>query len=226
MSIEPNQDCRRDVPNGKAPCPALIFDFDGTIADTLSVIIRMVNAHADELRISPLDDDDVEELRGLSSLGIVKKFKIPLVKIPAMVLRSQKELHRHMDEIPLFPGIRDLIIDLKRQGFRLGILTSNSRENVRKFLLTQDLDVFDFIHSESNLFGKNRALLHLLKKHDLKKNEVIYVGDETRDIEACQRIRIPVIAVSWGFHRRDLLTRRNPTYLVDSPQEIRTIVLN
>ena len=202
----------------------LIFDFDGTIADTLSAIIRLVNEHASEFNIKPLADKDVEELRGMSNIDIIKRLKVPLVKVPYMVLHAQKELHQRIDETTLFPGMKDLILGLKGLGFRLGILTSNSRENVQKFLRAQTLDVFDFIHAEQNFFGKNWALLHLLKKHGLKRDEVLYVGDEVRDIEACQKVGVPVVAVSWGFHRRHLLAAKKPTYLVDAAPEIMAII--
>jgi HAD superfamily hydrolase (TIGR01662 family) len=211
-------------PQGIPPYLSLIFDFDGTIADTLSAIVRLVNEHAKEINIKPLDETDVDELRGMSNLDIIKKYKVPLLKVPYLVLRAQKELNHRIGEMSLFPGVKELVFDLKRRGIRLGILTSNSRENVQKFLKAHDLDVFDFIHAEQNFFGKNWALLHLLKKFNLKKEEVIYVGDEVRDIEACQKVNIAVIAVSWGFHRRKLLQDKLPTYLVDSPDEIRAIV--
>jgi HAD superfamily hydrolase (TIGR01549 family) len=207
------------------PC-TLIFDFDGTIADTLSAIIRMINGHADEFHIKPLSEKDVEDLRGLSNAEIIKKYKIPLVKVPGLMIRSQKELHHRMHEVALFPGIHDLVLELKARGFGLGILTSNSEENVRKLLRARGLDVFDFIHSESNFLGKNRALLHLFRKHGLTKDDVVYIGDEVRDIEACQKIPVSVIAVSWGFHRRELLGRHHPTYLVDTAEEIRAIFLD
>jgi phosphoglycolate phosphatase len=213
------------VPVREADRTTLIFDFDGTLADTLSAIVGMVNEHAEEFHFKPLDEQDVEEMRGLSNMEIIRRFKIPLVKVPGLLLRSQKELHRRMGGVNLFPGIRELILGLKADGFGLGILTSNSRENVQKLLRERDLDVFNFIHSESNLFGKNRALHHLMKLHSLKRENVVYVGDEARDIEACRRIPVSVIAVSWGFHRRDMLKGREPDYLVDTPDEIRSIVL-
>jgi phosphoglycolate phosphatase len=211
---------------GLNPPRTLIFDFDGTIADTLSAIIRNINEHAEEFKIRPLDAKDVEDLRGLSNAEIIKKYKIPLVKIPGLLMRSQKELHHRMHEVALFPGIRELVLELKSRAVGLGILTSNSEENVRKLLRARGLDVFDFIHSESNLLGKNRALLHLLQKHALNRESVLYVGDEVRDIEACQKISVAIIAVTWGFHRRELLGRHHPTYLVDTADEIRTLVLD
>jgi len=214
-----------EVPEARKPrYGTLIFDFDGTIADTLSAIIRLVNEHAVEYHIRPLEDGDVDELRGMSNIDIIKKYKVPLVKIPSLVLRAQKELNQRIGEMTLFPGMKDLILGLKGMGVRLGILTSNSRENVQKFLRAQSLDVFDFIHAEQNFFGKNWALLHLLRKHGLKKDEVLYIGDEVRDIEACQKVGVPVIAVSWGFHRRKLLADKDPTYLVDEAPDIMAIV--
>ena len=94
----------------------LIFDFDGTIADTLSAIVRLVNEHADEYHIRPLADSDVDELRGMSNLDIIKKYKVPLVKIPSLVLRAQKELNQRIDEMALFPGMKELILGLEEYG--------------------------------------------------------------------------------------------------------------
>jgi len=203
----------------------LIFDFDGTIADTLAAVVRLANRHHEELGIPRLDEAEVEAMRGMTSRAILKKFRIPLVKLPKLALKYQKEFHQEIDKLGLFPGIRELLMDLKAFGVKLGILTSNSQENVRKFLDARGLDVFDFIHSESNLFGKTRALRHLLKEEVGGQDEVMYVGDEVRDIEACRKADVPVIAVSWGFQRRDFLAGQDPTYLVDSPDEILQIVM-
>lgn len=205
---------------------ALIFDFDGTIADTLSSVIRIVNEHAAEYRIAPLTHADVEKLRGMTNRDIVRMYKIPYSRIPSLVRRWQRELHRRIEDVRVIPGVKDLVLSLKRAGLHLGILTSNSRENVRSFLRARGLDVFDFIHSESNLFGKKRALGHIMKERGLKRRDVLYIGDEVRDVEACRKARVPVIAVSWGFHRRELLKKFDPDFLVDKPAEIAEIVLS
>jgi phosphoglycolate phosphatase len=205
---------------------ALIFDFDGTIADSLNSVIRIVNEHAAEYHIAPLTLADVEKMRGMTNRDIIRLYKIPYSRIPSLVRRMQRELHRRIDDVRIIPGVKDLVLSLKRAGLHLGILTSNSRENVRCFLRARGLDVFDFIHSESNLFGKKRALGHIMKERGLKRSDVLYIGDEVRDVEACRKARVPVIAVSWGFHRRELLKKSGPDFLVDRPGEIAEIVLS
>ena len=203
----------------------LIFDFDGTIADTLAAIVRLANRYNKALGILPLDQTDIEAMRGMSSRQILKKYRIPLAKIPYLILHYQKELGREIDKLGLFPGIREVLLELKALGVKLGILTSNSTENVEKFLQARELEVFDFIHSEKNFFGKTRALRHVMKEEEVKREDVIYIGDEARDIEACRKAKVPVIAVSWGFQRRDFLADHDPTYIVDSPDEILEIVM-
>jgi phosphoglycolate phosphatase len=202
----------------------VIFDFDGTIADTLAAIVRLANKYNADLGIPPLDQDEIEAMRGMSSRAILKKHRIPLAKLPYLILHYQKELGREIDKLGLFPGIREVLMELKSLGVKLGILTSNSEENVEKFLQARELEVFDFIHSETNFFGKTRALKHVLKEEDVDRKDVIYIGDEARDIDACRKAKVPVIAVSWGFQRRDFLAGHDPTYIVDSPDEILDIV--
>ena len=210
---------------GKKKDLTLIFDFDGTIADTLAAIVRLANKYNEDLGIPPLDQDEIEAMRGMSSRAILKKHRIPLAKLPYLILHYQKELGREIDKLGLFPGIREVLLELKALGVKLGILTSNSEENVERFLQARELEVFDFIHSETNFFGKTRALRHVMKEEDVGREDVIYVGDEARDIEACRKAKVPVIAVSWGFQRRDFLAGHDPNYIVDSPDEILQIVM-
>jgi len=225
MQVSTVRQTNRGQSHGNGRDLTVIFDFDGTIADTLAAIVRLANRHHRDLGIPRLDDSEVEALRGMSSRAILKKYRIPLIKLPQLALKYQRELSEEIDKLGLFPGIRELLLELKAFGVKLGILTSNSQENVLKFLKARELEVFDFIHSEKNIFGKTRALRHLMKKEDVGREEVVYVGDEARDIEACKKADVPVIAVSWGFQRRDFLAGQDPTYLVDSPDEILQIVL-
>jgi phosphoglycolate phosphatase-like HAD superfamily hydrolase len=104
----------------------------------------------------------------------------------------------------------------------MGILTSNSVSNVSKFADINNLSgLFDFIYSGRSLFGKEKVIRRMLIHENLSVDRVIYVGDETRDIEASKKAGIPVVAVSWGLHRREVLAAMSPDQIADDPEELR-----
>jgi phosphoglycolate phosphatase-like HAD superfamily hydrolase len=109
---------------------------------------------------------------------------------------------------------------LKYAGYKLGIVSSNSVENIYAVLRRHQVDhLFSFVRS-SSVFGKSRAITSTLRAHHVKLSEAIYVGDEIRDIDAARRGKIPVVAVTWGFNHAMTLAQKQPDYLIDKPQEI------
>lgn len=198
----------------------IIFDFDGTLVDSLQSIINVFNTHASSFGLQKMTAKDIELMRNMSYLDIIYKYKVPLLQIPFIIHKVRKEMYDKMDRIILFPGIHKVLNELKSRNFTIGILTSNNEENVRKFLKSQKIHNFDFIHSESNLFGKGKVLKRLIEDKHLKPQEVIYVGDEVRDIEACKQVGVDIVSVTYGFNKREILEKHNPTYLVNSPDEI------
>jgi phosphoglycolate phosphatase-like HAD superfamily hydrolase len=116
-------------------------------------------------------------------------------------------------------------MELKEMGFRTGILTSNSQENVTQFLIANQLEQFDVIYSGASLFGKSKVIRSALKKQNLKTTDVLYVGDETRDIDAARSAGVRIVSVSWGFNNREILSAQMPDYLIDDPNQLSKICL-
>ena len=202
----------------------LIFDFDGTIADTLPHIIDIANDCVKEYGINKIAKKDLERLKGKTPWQIMKEYKIPLYKVPFIVVKVQSLLYKKMNKVKIFPGIKSILKSLKKKNMPIGILSSNSKKNVMAFLKKNNMNMFDFIHSENNLFGKNKALRNILKRYKIKKEHVIYIGDEVRDIEACKKAKIPIISVSWGFNTFNLLKRYKPDYIIRKPKELLRII--
>ena len=120
-----------------------------------------------------------------------------------------------------------VLLKLKSQGYILGIVTSNTKENADIFLSKHGLNsVFSFIYSGTAIFGKHRVLKQVVREHKLKKSDVIYVGDETRDIRSARKSGIAAIAVSWGFNAAEILQEHQPDYLVNRPQELLEAIAN
>lgn len=199
----------------------IIFDFDGTIADSFETVLHISNRLATEFGYPVAQADEIEHLKNLSSREIIKRAQISPLKLPFLLLRLRAELNREIGQLNLIPGMKAVLLQLKDEGNCLGIVTSNSCKNVNTFLQFQNLEgIFDFVDSGLALFGKGRVIQQILKRYHLNPETVIYVGDETRDIEAAHKIGIPVIAVTWGFNSSEALATENPEFLIDQPEQL------
>jgi len=199
----------------------ILFDFDGTIADTLNEIFEIYNLLAPEFGLTQLKKEDISKIRSQGYKNFLKNFPLSKIKTSLLLLRGRKELNKRIGKIKPFKGIKPVLRKLKNQGFILGILSSNSLENIEFFLTKNNLrELFDFIHSQINLFGKERAILNFLNKHQIAKKDIVYVGDEIRDIEAAKKVGIPVIAVSWGFNEKETLLSLKPRAIAENPQQL------
>ncbi|MBD2121728.1 HAD-IA family hydrolase [Trichocoleus sp. FACHB-262] len=202
----------------------IIFDFDGTLADTLEAIVAITNRLAIEFGYKAVNSEEVKKLQNLSSQEIIRYSKIPILKLPFLMRRVKNELKQEIPHLKPIHGIQEALWALKQDGNRLGIVTSNAESNVLTFLKHHDLyELFDFVYSGSSLFGKNKVLSRLLLQKQINPNTVIYVGDETRDIEAAKQVKIKSVAVSWGFNSRQALARQNPDFLIGQPDELLAI---
>jgi phosphoglycolate phosphatase-like HAD superfamily hydrolase len=199
----------------------IIFDFDGTLADTLDAIVNITNRLAREFGYQPTDSEKLTKFRNLTSREIVKQSGISIFKIPFLLKKLKADLHYDIPNLRPIPGLKEVLIQLKNQGHILGILTSNSEDNVRLFLKKQEIEgLFSFVYAEPTLFSKHKVIRQFIQRNKLNSGEVVYVGDETRDIEASKKIPIKVIAVSWGFNTGETLAKQNPDFLIHQPSEL------
>ena len=205
---------------------AIIFDFDGTIADTYQAVVGITNSLSSEFGYQPLDQESLQSLKNLSSKEIIKQSEISLFKISFLVRRVQKELGKQIKDLESISGMAEVLEELKRQDYTLGIITSNAKNNVMAFLQKQELDrLFDFVYSGATIFGKHRIINKVIKKYKLTKSEVVYVGDETRDIRSAQKSDVAIIAVTWGFNSDRVLSEHQPDFLAAKPSDILNAVL-
>ena len=184
----------------------IIFDLDGTIADSEAFFLRIVNDLALRFGYAPLDRSESEELKQLHLRDFfLKRLGWRIVFLPLMLRAGRKLYHELAREVPVFPGILEIFTALRSQGARIGIVSSSEVSTIRTILETNGLTADFIIHS--NLFGKARALRKALRTESLSPNEVIYIGDEVRDVEACQKSRLPIIAVTWGLNSKEALQK-------------------
>jgi len=201
----------------------IIFDFDGTIADTLYLGFQIAQDLADDYHFRKFDKSEIKDLRELSTHEILKKMGISLMKVPFLAVQFQRELSKRIEELNPINGMIEILNKIDTFKVKLGIVTSNSKENVEKFLQNNQIqNLFSFIHSERNIFGKAHVLKKTLREQKYQPSEVFYVGDETRDIDSSKKAHISIIAVGWGFNSKNALLKHDPEYFAASPDELFT----
>lgn len=205
----------------------IIFDFDGTIADSLHLLVELYNNVAHIFFCKKIKNEDIKKLQSRRPQELMKSYWINTFKLLLLLLRLRRDLKKNIKKLKAIEWIIQAIKDIKSNWFDLGIMTSNSKENVEIFLSMNWIDgVFDFVYSGKNLFGKEKVINKLLKKENICHDKVVYIWDETRDIEAARKIWIPIVSVSWWFNSRDILENLNPNMIVDKPENLLACLRN
>ncbi len=199
---------------------SLVFDFDGTIADTLGETRLIYNQLAPDYGLRQVAAHELDHLRHLSLKELLEHLNIPKRRVPALISRGTSMMRGNINQLQLIPGMAEILVELRKHVRSFGVLTSNATANVDLFLRNHGLrEQFDFISSTSKLTGKAKHLKAIRKTFSLKPEELLYIGDELRDVKASQKAGIPIAAVTWGFNSRESLAASAPNYLFDTPSD-------
>jgi phosphoglycolate phosphatase len=217
----------------------VVWDFDGTIADSLPSAVRIFNRLAPEMGFRQLED--VEAARAMPTRELMRRHGVSLWRLPRLVRRYQAAVAEEADRMALIAGITDLLAAVSATGVRQGILSSNREDNIRRTLRAHGAEGhFAFVVGYPRLFGKGKALRRVVRAEGgggfwrrlrelpaaerLDRGEVLYVGDEVRDIQAARKAGVKVAAVTWGFHTADFLRSCKPDFVVNDAGELLELV--
>lgn len=198
----------------------LIFDFDGTIADTYRLMIEVNNELAGPFGFRKISPKDIAAIQGKSAKDVVRYLKMPLWKVPQIAAQARRRVSEKIHTLKAVSGLKEALMKLKDAGIRLSIVSSNSKSNILTFLNHNNLEMFDAVETTSRIWGKNVTIGQLMKRNGFQREEVLYVGDEVRDIIAAQKLGLAVAAVTWGYNSKDILLRHKPDFIVDKPEEL------
>ena len=147
------------------PYDLAIFDFDGTIADTLPAVIDVFNDLSDEFGYRRGTEQELRLFMGRGLRELATCVGLPWQRLTDLAVRVREEMSRQMHLIKPCRGMVETLAKLRARDVRLGILTSNNRENVERFLAHHPELQFDFISGGSGLFDKHTLLQPLLATH-------------------------------------------------------------
>ncbi|HUP26698.1 MAG TPA: HAD-IA family hydrolase [Candidatus Limnocylindrales bacterium] len=202
----------------------IIFDFDGTIADSSALIRAVYNDMAAEHGWPHLNEAQYQRLRGLKATQLQHWIGVKSWQIPGVMREGLKRFREHSKDITLFDGIPEVIAQLASAGNILYILSTNNPETIKEVLGRYGLKEQVTVLRRSALFGKHYAIRHLLSKYKYVPENVWMIGDEVRDIEAAKRAGVKAAAVSWGLQTSNILKNTAPDALAAHPADLLNIL--
>jgi phosphoglycolate phosphatase len=207
------------------PYSLVIFDLDGTLADSVPWFRRNVNDVADRFGFSRIADEDVQSLRHAGSREILKRLKVPLWKLPAIARHMQRMKAEHLADIPLFPGTESMLRALRDGGLTLALVSSDNEVNARR-QLGDAAHLFAHFDCGASLFGKAAKFRRVVQRAGLKPSQAISIGDEVRDIEAARAAGIACGAVAWGYAAPEALRALGPDLVFDRMEDVAVLLGN
>ena len=204
-----------------------IFDLDGTLLDTLNDLHASCNY---ALRTHGMPERSLEEVRQFVGNGVKKLMERaipdgldnPLFEETLQTFRQHYLLHNFDTTLP-YPGIMDMLQQLKAQGKRIAVVSN------KFYAATQDLckhffgDTIQVAIGEREDIKKKPApdtVLEALRQLQVTRQDAVYVGDSEVDVETARNSGIPCISVLWGFRSKSFLLSHGATTFIETPNEL------
>ena len=203
----------------------IVFDFDGTLVDSRALFIALYNELAAKKGYKPMTAENLQHLRTLSIPERCRLLGVPMYKIPFLIGPIMKRYGQSLDSLQFNPGVEEMLAGLSQNKLLYAVLSSNSKKNIEAFFSLKGVAGPRDIFCSRSIFGKHVLLDKFLKAKSLKPSEILYVGDELRDIEACRKIGVPVAWVSWGYDTEEALKNNKPDHVIHEPADILSLAL-
>lgn len=208
-----------------------IFDFDGTLADTSDGIVQCVR---ETLRKMGLPDQSAERIKHTIGLPLKETIRQGGL-VPDERVDEGVDIYRSIffdvasELILLFPGVRDAMVRLYGEGISLSIATSRGTNSLERILDNYSLKEMFRLKATSSGDWKPKPdpdmVLYLLGELGAVPDETLVIGDTTYDLLMGSGAGCLTCGVTWGNHPRELLSTVHPDYIIDSIEELLSIVL-
>jgi len=198
----------------------VIFDFDGTLADSAAWFFGVINDVARRYRFRQTTPEEREALRSMSTREILAAREISSWKVPFIASHMRRRVARHVEEIHAFPWVTSLFEQLASEGVTIAIVSSNTEPNIVRVLGQAAAGRVRGFGGGASLFGKAKQFERMVKQHGFAPSEVVSVGDEVRDIQAARQCGMGTIAVSWGLASESALRAAKPDAVVSTIEEL------
>lgn len=207
----------------------IIFDWDGTLFDSVGQIVESLKFAAKQFN-QPLTDEDAKSIIGL---GLPEVAQVLFPQVPDLHEAILQSYSAHYVEYSKhdrwFDGVAEMLHDLKESGIHLAVATGKSRKGLDRVLgQTQSVSLFSATRAASETKSKPDPLMlaEILAETGFNADQAIMVGDTSYDLEMALNIRMPSVGVTYGVHVPEVLQQYHPLAVVDSIDELHQLLKN
>jgi phosphoglycolate phosphatase len=200
----------------------LIFDWDGTLCDSISRIVECMQSAAVKCGVAPCGADAVKAIIGLSLDEAIRVLhgEHRSDKFVELFRMAYGEAFISVDQCPsgLFAKVRSCLEGYANAGYYLAVATGKSRGGLDRALAQHDLSgFFDVTRCADETRGKpDPLMLHEILAHcAVPAKSAVMVGDSVFDLEMARRAQMQSIAVTYGAQSRDVLVKAKPDAVID-----------
>jgi len=202
-----------------------IFDFDGTLGNSVLWFATVVNHVADRFGFPHVKGEDVEMLRGMDAVQLMKHLELPAWKLPRIATYLRRLMTEQISEVPLIDGVPEMLRALTEAGVTIAVVSSNLEHNVRAVLGDELGLLVATFECGVSLWGKPAKLRHVLRHTGRSAGEAIYVGDEIRDLRAAHDVGMASGAATWGYNTAASLAAAGATAVFTDVPAITATIL-
>jgi pyrophosphatase PpaX len=206
----------------------VLFDFDGTLADTIPLIVASYHHALSASSLPPVDDVEVRSWIGRPLQPVLEE-RYPGRGAELTEVYRAWNLANHDDLIQVVPGMTGLLDAIHAAGARTGVVSSKRAETVRLGLRAVGLaDRIDVVAGQDEVSRHKpdpEPLLYAARRLGVPAADCVYVGDATVDVVAARAAGMGAVAVTWGAGERGLLEAAGPDAVVDDVAALRDVLL-
>ncbi len=210
---------------------AVIFDMDGTLIDSMKLILKSVNIAFKHVGLPEISPDMLGTIAGRPLAEILKMLK---QDIDAESIRKCeeifKEVYRTMSavEMHVFPKVKETLAWLHNKRILLAVVSTTSEQLIERELKRFEFEKFFHViigrESVQNFKPSPEGILKALTLLEVRPDETVFVGDSPMDVKAGKKANVKTIAVTTGFSKKEILSREKPDYIINGIDELKNIL--
>ncbi|NMT64630.1 HAD family hydrolase [Marinobacter orientalis] len=208
----------------------VIFDWDGTLVDSVDHIADSLHQAATELGYPELEREAYRDIIGLGMIEALEKLYPGISREEMNTIRegySRYFFSKVTTPQNVFEGMADVLADLRGGGRSCSVATGKSRRGLEGALVSSGLGShFGITRCADETRSKpDPAMLgEIIRFYGIEPSQAVMIGDTRYDLDMAQRIGMPSIGVEWGVHKRDVLGQYSPHAIVDSVKDLRDVL--